>query len=208
MSQNERPINFTSAAFSASVKRNRGKLILFGILLIALIVLINESVFIVGEADQSVVSRFGVIKQIVISRKNDFHERYADLLKDEISLSQGVTIVVGSGLHFKVPFVDKVETYSARLYTYISDSEVVNTAEKKQYYVQTYAQWYIADPALFSLKLGSMRRSLADWCLKRWVTSTLSRAMRRKRWTLTWKRSPTTMRIRLRWIIWVRLIIA
>ena len=69
-------------------------------------------------------------------------------------------IVVGSGLHFKVPFVDKVETYSARLYTYISDSEVVNTAEKKQYYVQTYAQWYIADPALFSLKLGSMARAV------------------------------------------------
>ena len=42
------------------------------------------------------------------------------------------------------------------LYTYVSDSEVVNTAEKKQYYVKTYAQWSIADPALFSLKLGSM----------------------------------------------------
>ena len=156
MNQNERPINYMSAAFSASLRRNSRKLIVIGIILIALLIVLNESIFIVGEADQSVVSRFGVIKQIVISKKNDFHERYSDLLKDEISLSQGVKIVVGSGLHFKVPFVDKVETYSARLYTYISDSEVVNTAEKKQYYVQTYAQWYIADPALFSLKLGNM----------------------------------------------------
>lgn len=55
-----------------------------------------------------------------------------------------------------MPFIDKVETYSSRLYTYISDSEIVNTSEKKQYYVQTYAQWYIADPALFSLKFASM----------------------------------------------------
>jgi membrane protease subunit HflC len=78
------------------------------------------------------------------------------VLKDEITLSKEVNIVSGNGLHFKVPFVDKVESFSSRLYTYISDSEVVNTAEKKQYYVQTYAQWYIADPALFSLKLGNM----------------------------------------------------
>ena len=153
---NERPINYMSAEFSASLNRNKGKLILFGVLLILLLVIINESVFIVGEAEQSVVSRFGVIKQIVINRQNDFHDRYADLLKDEITLTKDVKIVVGSGLHFKVPFVDKVETFSSKLYTYVSDSEVVNTAEKKQYYVQTYAQWYIADPALFSLKLGNM----------------------------------------------------
>ncbi len=152
----ERPINYNSAQFSALLKKHRVKLILIAIALILAIVLINESVFIVGEAEQSVVSRFGVISRIVIGADNDFHSRYADVLKDEITLTKGVQIVRGNGLHFKVPFVDKVESFSSRLYTYISDSEVVNTAEKKQYYVQTYAQWYIADPALFSLKLGNM----------------------------------------------------
>jgi modulator of FtsH protease HflC len=152
----ERPVNYFSAEFTASLQRNRGKLILSGILLILLIVLVSQSMFVVGEAEQSVVSRFGVIKRIIINRSNDFHDRYADLLKDEITTTGDVTVSVGSGLHFKVPFIDKVETFSSRLYTYISDSEVVNTAEKKQYYVQTFAQWYIADPALFSLKLGNM----------------------------------------------------
>lgn len=152
----DRPINYASAQFQAGLKRNRGRIILILAILVALIVLVNESVFIVGEAEQSVVSRFGVINRIVIKENNDFHQRYADVLKDELTLTDGVQIVVGNGLHFKVPFLDKVETFSARLYTYVSDSEVVNTAEKKQYYVQTYAQWYIADPALFSLKLGSM----------------------------------------------------
>lgn len=152
----ERPINYNSARFSAALKKHRGKIILIAIALILAVVLINESVFIVGEAEQSVVSRFGVISRIVINEDNDFHTRYADVLKDEITLTKGVQIVSGNGLHFKVPFVDKVESFPSRLYTYISDSEVVNTAEKKQYYVQTYAQWYIADPALFSLKLGNM----------------------------------------------------
>ncbi len=153
---NERPFSQSQTAFSEAIKRNRGRLIVIALILVALIVLINESIFIVGEAEQSVVTRFGVIKRIVINKHNDFHERYASLLKDEITLSDSVVIQVGSGLHFKVPFIDKVETFPSRLYTYISDSEVVNTAEKKQYYVQTFAQWYIADPALFTLKLGNM----------------------------------------------------
>jgi membrane protease subunit HflC len=156
---NSRPVNYTSAEMRAFLKRSRNKIILIAVLVIVLIVLISESTFIVGEAEQSVVTRFGVIKRIIINSHNDFHERYVGFLKDEISFSEGVKVVAASGLQFKVPFIDKVETYSSRLYTYISDSEIVNTSEKKQYYIQTYAQWYIADPALFSLKLGSMIRA-------------------------------------------------
>lgn len=152
----ERPINFQSAQMKSTLKRNQGKLILAVILLILLVILGSQSFFVVGEAEQCVISRFGVITRIIVNDHNDFHQRYAELLKDEISLSDDVKIVVGSGLQMKFPFIDKAEIYSSRLYTYVSDSEVVNTAEKKQYYVKTYAQWYIADPALFSLKLGSM----------------------------------------------------
>ena len=136
----QRPVNYASAEFSAFFKRSRNKIILIAVLLIAAIILISESTFIVGEAEQSVVTRFGVIKRIIINSHNDFHDRYEDILQDEISFSEDVKIVVGSGIQFKIPFIDKVETYSSRLYTYISDSEIVNTSEKKQYYIQTYAQ--------------------------------------------------------------------
>ena len=152
----ERPINYKQSTVQSLFRKHRKGIILGALALIVALVLINECCFIVGEAEQSVVSRFGVIKRIIINDRNDFHGRYSEQLKDELSLSDDVKIVVGSGLQFKLPFVDKVETYTSRLYTYISDSEVVNTAEKKQYYIRTYAQWYIADPALFSLKLGSM----------------------------------------------------
>ncbi len=136
-------------------KAVRGALILLAVIM--LVVLISESCFIVGEAEQCVISRFGVIKTIIINDNNHFHEDYADILKDEITAGDSVKVITGGGLSFKVPFVDNVQTFSSRLYTYVSDSEVVNTAEKKQYYVQTFAQWSIADPALFSLKLGSMK---------------------------------------------------
>lgn len=155
-SQNQRPVNFAQARRSSFMKRHGGKLFIAGIALIIALVLLSESVYIVGEADQAVVSRFGVIERLILNDGNDFHEKYASQLKDEITMSEDVKKVYGSGLHFKMPFVDKVETYSGLLYTYISSSEVVNTAEKKQYYITTYAQWHITDPALFSLKLGSM----------------------------------------------------
>ncbi len=138
------------------VKKHGVKLVLGVFIAIFALILLSESVYIVREVDQAVVSRFGVIRKLILNEGNDFHEKYAAELKNEITLTDKVKKVFGSGLHLKVPFVDKVETYSGQLFTYVSSSEVVNTAEKKQYYITTYAQWHITDPALFSLKLGSM----------------------------------------------------
>jgi membrane protease subunit HflC len=153
----QKPINYQSEQMKSFARKNGKRIFFYGILFIILLILANECFYIVGEAEQAVVSRFGVIKRIVINSRNDFHEQFADQLKDEITMSGDVQIVVGGGLQWKMPFVDKVERYSSRLYTYVSDSEVVNTQEKKQYYITTLAQWYIADPALFSLKLGNMK---------------------------------------------------
>ena len=152
----QQPININEVKAKNFIKKHGGRTVLIAVIAILALILFSESVFIVGEAEQALVSRFGVIKRIITNTDNNFHEKYAEQLKDEITSSGSVKMQVGSGLHFKVPFIDKVEKYSSRLYTYISDSEVVNTLEKKQYYITTYAQWSITDPALFSLKLGSM----------------------------------------------------
>lgn len=148
--------DFERAARNRRLREKTAKWILIGAALLLVLIVLSQSLFVVGEAEQCVVSRFGVIKRIILNESNTFHSDYADILKDEITAKGDVKVLTGSGLHFKVPFVDNVQTYSSRLYTYVSDSEVVNTSEKKQYYVKTYAQWSIADPALFSLKLGSM----------------------------------------------------
>ncbi len=152
----QRPINYQSEQIKSFARKNGMRVFLLAIAFILLLVLLSECFYIVGESEQAVVSRFGVIKRIVLNSRNDFHTVFSEQLKDEITLSSDVDIVEGGGLQWKVPFVDKVEKYPSRLYTYVSDSEVVNTLEKKQYYITTFAQWYIADPALFSLKLGSM----------------------------------------------------
>lgn len=148
--------DFDKAARMRYLKEKARKWTVLGLIVLLLLIIAPQCFFVVGEAEQCVVSRFGVIRKIVLNEGNQFHTDYADLLQDEITLSGDVKIQTGSGLHMKMPFVDHVQKFPSRMYTYISDSEVVNTAEKKQYYVKTYAQWSIADPALFSLKLGSM----------------------------------------------------
>lgn len=154
--QGNRPVNYYQAEFSSFIKRHMKKIFLWCGIVSLLLVLFNECTFVVGESEQAVVSQFGVIKRLIIHSHNDFHTKYAARLQGEITTSGSVDIREGIGLQFKLPFIDRVEKLSSRLYTYISDSEVVNTREKKQYYVTTYAQWHISDPALFNLKLGSM----------------------------------------------------
>ena len=153
---NDRPVNYREAQTRKFLRNHGGRAIGIAIALIVALILLSESVFIVGESEQASVSRFGVIRRLILNNGNNFHTTYADLLEGEVTMSDSVKISYGSGIHFKLPFIDRVETYSGRLYTYVSSSEVVNTAEKKQYYITTFAQWHITDPALFSLKLGSM----------------------------------------------------
>ena len=136
------------------------KVLIIAVIAAALLAFLwGEFFFVVGEAQQAVVSRFGVITRVIINKNSDFHEKYKEDLADEITGNGSVKIVKGSGLHFKVPFVDKVDKFSSLLFTHTSSGETVNTSEKKQYNITTYAQWRIADPALFSLKLGSINNA-------------------------------------------------
>ena len=148
--------DFDREARKRFVRDRARKWIIAGGIAVVALLLLSQSFFVVGEAEQAVVSRFGVIRRLVLNNGNTFHQDYAAFLDGEITTSGQIKVENTSGLHLKMPFVDNVQSYSSRMFTYVSDSEVVNTAEKKQYYIRTYAQWSIEDPALFSLKLGSM----------------------------------------------------
>lgn len=148
--------DFDREARKRFVRDRARKWIIGGVIAVVALLLLSQSFFVVGEAEQAVVSRFGVIRRLVLNNGNTFHQDYAAFLDGEITTSGQIKVENTSGLHLKMPFVDNVQSYSSRMFTYVSDSEVVNTAEKKQYYIRTYAQWSIEDPALFSLKLGSM----------------------------------------------------
>lgn len=80
-----------------------------------------QSVYIVTEIERGVVLRFGKV----------------------------VNPDVGNGLHFKLPFVDQVRRFDARVLTLDSRPERFLTVEKKAARVDSFAKWRIIDVARY-----------------------------------------------------------
>lgn len=90
--------------------------------ILALIIIISAGPFyIVNEGNQAVVTRFG---EIVSSRTE-------------------------AGLYFKVPFLDVVTTYPARILSLDGDNARIPTKENQFIIVDTTSRWKISDPSLF-----------------------------------------------------------
>jgi membrane protease subunit HflC len=53
------------------------------------------------------------------------------------------------GLHFKIPFIDKVNRFDKRWLAWDGDPNQVPTRDKKYIWVDTFARWRIVDPLLF-----------------------------------------------------------
>lgn len=123
------------------------------IILVIIMVLVSASTFTVNEHEQAIVKRFGVIQRIIIDEDNTFIEDYPETLAVEGAKLTNAKVVEGKGLFFRIPFIDKVEKFDSWLFTYVSSTEKVYTYEKNQYIITMYAQWRIANPGLFAIKL-------------------------------------------------------
>ncbi|MBC7356770.1 MAG: protease modulator HflC [Desulfomicrobiaceae bacterium] len=67
----------------------------------------------------------------------------------------------GPGLHFKLPFIQKVEYFDARVLEYDAPPAEVLTRDKKNLVVDNYSRWRIADPLLFYRSVRSIPGALA-----------------------------------------------
>jgi len=71
--------------------------------------------------------------------------RLGDLRKD----SKGKVLVLAPGLHMKLPFIDQIRVFDARLNMTEIPSERIVTKEKEVLMVDLFLQWRITDFALF-----------------------------------------------------------
>lgn len=85
--------------------------------LLVAVVVGAQSVYIVTEIERAVLLRFGKV----------------------------ANPDVGTGLHFKVPFIDQVRVFDARILTLDALPERFLTLEKKSMQVDSYAKWRIID---------------------------------------------------------------
>ena len=91
------------------------------IVVLLLIVMLLGPFYILQEGEQSVVTRFGAI----------------------------VKVETEPGLKFKMPFVDTVVKYSAKILSWDGDAQRIPTKENQFIYVDPTSRWVISDPQKF-----------------------------------------------------------
>lgn len=106
------------------------KYIAYLIGIVALVILIFGSVFVLDETEQAIVTQFG--KPVGGSRTRP-------------------------GMNFKLPVIQKVQRFDKRYLKWDGYPNQVPTQDKKFIFVETYARWQITDPLQFYIRLRDER---------------------------------------------------
>lgn len=83
--------------------------------------------------------------------------------------------VVGPGLHFKVPVINQIRTFDARLQTFPVESSRILTEDQKYVLVDYYIKWRINDVALYYQRTGGVAEQ-AEVLLQQQVNDALRAA--------------------------------
>ena len=97
------------------------KNIFFGVIVVLLVLVGANSIFVVKETERAVMLQFG------------------DMVRTDIP----------AGLHFKVPYVNTVRKFDARVLTVDATPQRYLTLEQKALLVDSYAMWRIVDVERF-----------------------------------------------------------
>jgi membrane protease subunit HflC len=111
----------------------RTSIIVAAIVVLAVLIIGGSGIFIMNEAEQAIVTRFG----------------------------KPVRTVVEPGLHFKLPFLEIVHTFDKRFLEWRGESNQVTTKDKRYIWVDTYARWHIVDPLLYYKRLRDERGAMS-----------------------------------------------
>ncbi len=111
----------------------KNPIILILALLVVVIVAFN-SVFIVKETEQVVITQFG---------------------------RPVGEAILNPGLNFKTPFIQKTNFFDKRFLEWDGDANQIPTKDKKFIFVDSYARWQITDPLKFFIRLTNERGALS-----------------------------------------------
>ncbi len=94
---------------------------IFYIILFAIIVVLSNSFFIVGQRQQALVFQFGEV----------------------------VRVIKEPGLSFKIPFIQSVDFFDLRLLNFVAEEKEVVASDQKRLIVSAYAKYKIENPLEF-----------------------------------------------------------
>lgn len=126
-----------------------------GIVFVVVVVLglfaLANSVYIVREDEVAIVKTFGKINNVIIAA-DDAEDVNNNLKRNNYP---NIRVITEKGLHFKRPFIDTVERYSAKYLTYTSNTELINTNDERRIEIEMYAQYRVLDPVVYGLAVGN-----------------------------------------------------
>ncbi len=106
--------------------------ILIGTLVFLIIIVLLNTLYVVKETNQVIITQFG--------------EPIGDA-------------ITKPGLHMKVPFIQKTNYFEKRWLEWDGDANEIPTKDKKYIWVDTYARWRISDPLVFFQRLRDERNA-------------------------------------------------
>lgn len=109
------------------------KNILIGAIALAVLIILLNSLYIVSETKQVIITQFG--------------EPMGDA-------------ITKPGLHTKVPFIQKANYFEKRWLEWDGDANQIPTKDKKFIWVDTYARWRISNPLTFFQRVRDERGAL------------------------------------------------
>lgn len=130
------------------------KWIIAGVLAFIALVFLSASFYTVREDQVAVVYRLGRVDRVIVSPMD------RDLVVSGFQ-AKGLSVDVQTqkGLNFKIPFVETVQSFSAKYQTYISESATINTFDSRRIDLSIFAQYRVINPALFDMTIGMINYS-------------------------------------------------
>lgn len=125
--------------------------IAFGIIVFIGLIVLSNSIYIVYEDEVAVVKAFGKMVSVVVSPLDE------DIVVKNLEINENteIKVIPEKGLHFKVPFINSVEKFSAKYNTYTSEQPLINTKDERRIVIQMYAQYRIVDPVVYKKAVGT-----------------------------------------------------
>ncbi|MCL2080343.1 MAG: protease modulator HflC [Oscillospiraceae bacterium] len=126
------------------------KLIIIGIISLFAIIVFFNCFFILNEDESALVQRFGRIEAVYMKSVS------ADVLTQLREDNPDLPIHTGTGLKFKIPFIDNVIKYPSKLILYDSPPREVITLDRHRLYFDNTAQWRIENPLRFYMAYNNI----------------------------------------------------
>jgi membrane protease subunit HflC len=139
-------------------------------------ILAPSTFYVISESEQGVILAFNKPVRVIVNRVSD--RDYEQIAGEITSSSESrVRVARGSGLYMKVPFVQTLQRFDARLLEWEEEPSDVVTLEKIKPRVDSYARWRVRNPLRFLQNV--QQEELADIRLRDLIRSTLRKELGR-----------------------------